>query len=172
MFGDAGSTQGDKMTRYNREMTEEERSKHNERIRMRRGYRRREHNEGMRRRRDNHREEYNEMHRKRVAERREEYNERAREYKAKDLNKRGIKKNNIRKISRRYLLSKHAKLEGYEIHHCFGYEDPKKFIYIPKRLHIRIHQFLRDNNVSADSDHWIAIRDIVKFSDEYSYISC
>ena len=64
------------------------------------------------------------------------------------------------------------KISSYEIHHCFGYDDPSKFIYCSKELHLKIHQFLRDNNIDADTDHWMAIRDIVNNSNEFVYIKC
>ena len=63
-------------------------------------------------------------------------------------------------------------IDGYEIHHCFGYEDPSKFIYISKSLHSKIHQYLRDNNIDASTDHWMHIRDIVNSTDEFMYIKC
>lgn len=87
-----------------------------------------------------------------------------------DLNSNGIPKCNIRTRSRKILGKCHAKLPGYEIHHCFGYEDPNKFLYIPKSLHLKIHQFLRDNKIPADSDHWFAIRELVNSCEEYTYI--
>jgi hypothetical protein len=87
------------------------------------------------------------------------------------LNNSGAKKSNIRNLSSCYLSRRHSKIEGYEIHHCFGYEDYKKFIYIPKELHLQIHQFLRDHNIPAESNHWMAIRDIVNSSGKYTYIS-
>ena len=43
---------------------------------------------------------------------------------------------------------------------------------IYKALHRTIHQFLRDNNISANSDHWMAIRDLVNSTDEFMYIKC
>lgn len=90
----------------------------------------------------------------------EEYNARMKQYSAKDLNKNGTPKNLIRMASERILEKSHAKLPGYQLHHCFGYEDPKKFIYIPKSLHLQIHRLLRDKKIPADSDHWMAIRDL------------
>lgn len=71
--------------------------------------------------------------------------------------------NSVRCMSRYYLFTmlKHKKLKGYEIHHCFGYEDYKKFIYIPREIHLQIHQFLRDNNISADSNHYNQIEHII-----------
>ena len=148
-------------------MTEE----HREYMRKYRAEHRKEINERMRKYRAEHREEIKERMRKRYAEHREEYREYKRKYFAQDLNASGKTKNNIRRRSIRYLYAKHSKLDGYEIHHCFGYEDPKKFIYIPKQLHIQIHQLLRDHKIPADSDHWNAIRDIVNSCEQYTYIS-
>ena len=129
----------------------------------------------MRKYRAEHREERNERMRKYRAEHREEINERMRKhmrkYCAQDLNGSGKRKNNIRTQSRMYLFAKHSRIEGYEIHHCFGYEDYKKFIYIPKQLNIDIHQLLRDRNIPSDKDHWNAIRDLVNSCEQYTYIS-
>ena len=100
----------------------------------------------------------------------EEYSARKRKYQSEDINRNGLTKNSIRIRSGRILEKCHAKLPGYQIHHCFGYEAPEKFIYIPKSLHLRIHQFLRDNNISADEDHWMKIRDLVNSCEEYTYI--
>ena len=90
-------------------------------------------------------------------------------YKKADTNSLGQIKDNIRRMSRRYLFNvlKHTKIKGYEIHHCFGYEDYKKFIYIPKELHLQIHQFLRDNGISADTDHYNQIAKLI-----INYIKC
>ena len=89
-----------------------------------------------------------------------------------DLNSLGETKNSIRQKSLNILKQMNLKIPGYEIHHCFGYEDPSKFIYISKSLHLKIHQFLRDNKISADTDHWMQIRDIVNDTDEFMYIKC
>lgn len=113
--------------------------------------------------------QYNKEHRE---EHREELRAYMRKYKAEDLNKNGATKKSIRDQSRRILEKSHAKLPGYQIHHCFGYEDPRKFIYIPKSLHLQIHQLLRDKKIPADSDHWMAIRDLVNSCEEYVYIKC
>ena len=86
-----------------------------------------------------------------------------------DLNSLGQTKNSIRCVSNNILKKMHLKIPGYEIHHCFGYNDPTKFIYISKSLHLKIHQFLRDNNIAADSDHWMQIRDMVLHCNEYFY---
>ena len=86
-----------------------------------------------------------------------------------DVNSLGESKNNIRNKSKYILKKMKLKIPGYEIHHCFGYNDPTKFIYISKSLHLKIHQFLRDNNIAADSDHWMQIRDMVLHCNEYFY---
>ena len=80
-----------------------------------------------------------------------------------DTNSLGQTKDSIRAKSNYYLFNtlRHTKVEGYEIHHCFGYDDFKKFIYIPKELHLQIHQFLRDNEIDADSDHYSRIEHLI-----------
>lgn len=85
------------------------------------------------------------------------------EYRKAHTNSQGKTKNSVRCMSSYYLFNmlKHKKLEGYEIHHCFGYEDYKKFIYIPRELHLQIHQFLRDNNIDVDSDHYSKIEHLI-----------
>ena len=90
-------------------------------------------------------------------------------YQKSDTNSLGQTKNSIRKKSSSYLFNvlKHTKIKGYEIHHCFGYEDYKKFIYIPKELHLQIHQFLRDNCIDADTDHYNQIAQLI-----INYIKC
>ena len=93
-------------------------------------------------------------------------------YKKADLNSLGQTKNYIRLKSSRVLKRMNLHIDGYEIHHCFGYEDANRFIYISKSLHLKIHQYLRDNNIPADSNHWMAIREIVNNADEFTYIKC
>ena len=95
------------------------------------------------------------------------------EYRLTDLNSNGKIKNNIRKMSNHILFDErhHTKLKGYEIHHCFGYEDPSKFIYIPKSLHTKIHKYLRDNNINANSNHYKYISTMINECEEYIYIS-
>lgn len=84
-------------------------------------------------------------------------------YRKSDTNSLGQTKESIRRMSRCYLFNtlRHTKVEGYEIHHCFGYEDHRKFIYIPKELHLQIHQYLRDNGIDADSNHYAQIEHII-----------
>lgn len=96
-----------------------------------------------------------------------------REYKKNDLNSSGNPKRNIRQQSQYILFNKrkHSKIKGYEIHHAFGYDDPSKFIYIPKTLHNAIHQYLRDNSIDADSCHFDSIKHLINEYTEYTYIS-
>ena len=129
-----------------------------------------EHREYLRKYRAEHREEYRARMRKRYAEHQEEKKSWMRKYQARDLNKKGVSKNSIRSMSWRILERCLSKLPGYEIHHCFGYEDPEKFIYIPKSLHLKVHQFLRDNGITSNTDHWNYIRDLVNSCEEYTYI--
>ena len=115
-----------------------------------------------------HREErkaYNEAHR-------EEAKAYHKAYHNSDTNSLGQTKNNIRAKSRYYLFNvlKHTQLKGYEIHHCFGYDDYRNFIYIPKSLHLQIHQYLRDNNIDADTDHYNKIVHLIIACEEYVYI--
>ena len=98
--------------------------------------------------------------------------EEIKEYQKADVNSLGETKASIRLKSLNILKKSGIKIPGYEIHHCFGYEDPSKFIYISKSLHLKIHQYLRDNSIDADSDHWMAIRDLVNSTDEFMYIKC
>ena len=93
-------------------------------------------------------------------------------YSKSDTNSLGQTKKSIRCKSSYYLFNvlKHTKLKGYEIHHCFGYDDYRNFIYIPKSLHLKIHQFLRDNGISADTDHYSKIVHLIIACEEYVYI--
>lgn len=93
-------------------------------------------------------------------------------YNKTDSNSFGVTKNSIRNRSNYYLFNilKHTKLKGYEIHHCFGYDDYKSFVYIPKELHLQIHQFLRDNEIIADSNHFSQIVHLINAWNGYTYI--
>ena len=75
-------------------------------------------------------------------------------YSKSDVNALGQTKQSIRQKSKRILKRMHVHIDGYEIHHCFGYEDPSKFIYCSREMHRTIHQYLRNNNISTDSDHY------------------
>ena len=94
------------------------------------------------------------------------------EYNKTDVNSLGQTKASIRQKSRQILKQMHLNIPGYEIHHCFTYDDASKFIYISKALHQKIHNYLRDNNIDADADHWMQIRQIVNSTDEFVYIKC
>lgn len=115
-------------------------------------------------------EKYREQRKKWKAEHREEFNAHMRKQMANDLNKNGVPKHNIRQRSKQILYKTHSKIPGYEIHHAFGYDDSNRFIYIPKTLHQKIHQLLRDKNIPSDSNHWNSIRDIVNSYEGYTYI--
>ena len=94
------------------------------------------------------------------------------EYNKSDVNSLGQTKQSIRQKSNYILKKMNLHIDGYETHHCFGYDDPSKFIYISKALHRKIHNYLRDNNIDADTDHWMQIRDLVNSTDEFMYIKC
>ena len=93
------------------------------------------------------------------------------EYKNNEINKFDITLNCIRQKSRLYLKSNHSILKDYEIHHCFGYEDYRKFIYIPKELHYQIHSLLKENNINPKENHWKYIVNLINSFEKYIYIS-
>lgn len=94
------------------------------------------------------------------------------EYQNSQRNESGKTLSSIRMASNQYLFKtlNHTKLENYQIHHCFGYEDHTKFIYIPKSLHLKIHEYLRVNNIDARSNHYKYIRDMINNCTEYTYM--
>lgn len=108
-------------------------------------------------------------HKDEINEQRKEY---YKAYNKSDVNANGETKASIRQKSQAILRKTGIKIPHYEIHHCFGYEDPSKFIYISRALHLKIHQYLRDNNIDASKDHWMNIRDLVNNTDEFMYIKC
>lgn len=110
---------------------------------------------------------YRESHKECLKEYQNQYRK---EYSKSDLNSLGHRKSCIRLKSQRILKRMNLHIPGYEIHHCFGYEDPSKFIYISKALHLKIHAYLREHNIDAGKDHWMHIRDIVNDTDEFVYI--
>ena len=119
---------------------------------------------------EEHKEEYKSYRKNSYSKHQEERKARMKKRYEEDMNKNGVSKGYIRIVSNDILDKVHGKLDCYEIHHCFGYEDSNKFIYIPKYLHTQIHRLLRDNNIPADSNHWNAIRDIVNSCEDYTYI--
>ena len=90
-----------------------------------------------------------------------EAHKRANEYMRSDVNSLGQTKQSIRMKSQRYLKKYGTKIPDYQIHHCFTYDDPAKFIYCSKELHLKIHKFLRDNNIDADSNHYEQIKHLL-----------
>lgn len=78
-----------------------------------------------------------------------------------DVNSLGQTKESIRQKSRRILKKSGIKIPDYQIHHCFTYDDPTKFIYCSKELHLKIHQLLRDNHIDADSNHYEQIKHLL-----------
>ena len=96
--------------------------------------------------------------------------EKVKAYMQSDVNSLGQTKHSIRQKSQRILKKMHLHIPRYEIHHAFGYEDASKFIYISKSLHSKIHKYLREHNIDADSDHWLQISDIVNSTYEFIYI--
>lgn len=91
----------------------------------------------------------------------EHVNEYKKEYTKADVNSLGQTKNSIRLKSLRILNKSGIKIPGYQIHHCCSYTDPSKFIYCSKETHLKIHQFLRDNNIDAASDHYEQIKHLL-----------
>ena len=85
----------------------------------------------------------------------------ATKYYKSELNSLGQTKASIRNKSRYILKKMHLKIPGYQIHHCFTYNDPSKFIYCSKETHLKIHQYLRDNNIDADSNHYEQIKHLL-----------
>ena len=55
--------------------------------------------------------------------------------------------------------------------HCFGYEDYRKFIYIPKELHSKIHSLIKENNINPKENHWKYIVNLINSFEKYIYIS-
>ena len=115
---------------------------------------------------ESHREEMKAYHQAHLEERKAYM----KAYSKSDVNSLGQTKQSIRMKSLRILKKMNLHIDGYEIHHCFGYEDPSKFIYCSKEMHRLIHAYLRQHNIDADSDHWMAIRELVNSTDEFWYI--
>lgn len=79
--------------------------------------------------------------------------------------------NNARRRTQRYFNSLNlSKIPGYEIHHCCGYDEYTKFIYIPRSLHYKIHNRLRELNIDANTNHYNYIVDLINNCSEYTYI--
>ena len=78
-----------------------------------------------------------------------------------DVNALGQTKCSIRSKSQYYINKYGTKIQGYQIHHCCGYIEPYKFIYCSKEMHKLIHSYLRQHNISADSDHYEQIKHLL-----------
>lgn len=89
------------------------------------------------------------------------HKEELKEYHKADVNSLGQTKRSIRCKSNRYINKYGTKIPGYQIHHCCTYTEPYKFIYCSKEIHLKIHQYLRDNNISADTDHYEQIKQLL-----------
>ena len=91
----------------------------------------------------------------------EAHKEQSKAYYKSDVNALGQTKKSIRHKSLYILKKSGIKIHGYQIHHCFTYDDPSKFIYCSKELHMQIHQYLRDNSIDADSNHYEQIKHLL-----------
>lgn len=94
-------------------------------------------------------------------EHKEQINEYMKSYRVIDVNSVGFPKGNIRTLSNNYLAKYGMKIPGYEIHHCCTYTEPYKFIYCSRDLHRRIHSYLREQNIDADTDHYDLIKHLL-----------
>ena len=83
------------------------------------------------------------------------------DYNKSDLNSLGQTKQSIRRKSLYYLSKYGKKIPGYQIHHCCTYDDPYKFIYCSKEMHLLIHSYLRQHNIDSDSDHYEYIKHLL-----------
>ena len=108
-----------------------------------------------------HKEEMKEYMKAYYQEHKEHINAYMRSYRKVDINSMGFPKGNIRMISNIYLSKYGLKIPGYEIHHCCTYTEPYKFIYCSKDLHHRIHSYLREHNIDADTDHYDLIKHLL-----------
>ena len=112
---------------------------------------------------------WNESHKEEKIERDKAYNkahkdklnEYTKDYQRKHRNSLGKTKNCVRALSNHFLKKYGKKIPGYEIHHCCTYDEPYKFIYCSKEMHKLIHSYLRQHNISADSNHYDLIKHIL-----------
>ena len=111
--------------------------------------------------RESHKEECKSRNKAWIEAHKEEHNEYMKDYVKADLNSLGQAKAIIRWKSNNYLKKYGKKMPGYEIHHCCTYTEPYKFIYCSKEMHLKIHQYLRDNNIEADSNHYAQIKHLL-----------
>ena len=111
--------------------------------------------------RKDHYKSYNKAYRESHKDYYKKHKEYLNNYKKADVNSLGKTKDSIRASSRYYLQKNGTKIPGYQIHHCFTYDEPYKFIYCSKEKHLEIHQYLRDNKIDADSDHYEQIKHLL-----------
>lgn len=110
---------------------------------------------------EDHKEEHNTKSKEWYEAHRKERCEHIKLYQKVDVNSLGDTKNNIRRKSRIYLNKHGYTISGYEIHHCCTYNEPYKFIYCSKELHLKIHAYLREHNINADSNHFEQIKHLL-----------
>ena len=91
----------------------------------------------------------------------EEINEYMKDYRKADVNSLGQTKESIRHKSQRYMNKYGTKIKGYQIHHCCTYDEPYKFIYCSKEIHLLIHSYLRQHNIDANSNHFEQIKHLL-----------
>ena len=98
--------------------------------------------------------------------------EAAKRYKVEvDVTADGTPRRNVRSSSKKYLKRFGIeKQKGYVIHHCFGYENRDKFVYLPVELHNEIHKFLRSKDIIADSNHYELIKDMLERSEKPTFV--
>ena len=111
-----------------------------------------------------HKEEakaYKQAHKEEAKEWCETHKEQIKAYYKTDINSLGQTKHSIRNKSQRYLAKYGSKIPGYQIHHCCTYDDPYKFIYCSKEMHLLIHSYLKQHNIDADSDHYQYIKHLL-----------
>lgn len=92
---------------------------------------------------------------------RESHKEDDKAYKKADVNSFGIPKVKIRVKSNQYLKKHGTKIPGYQIHHCFTYDEPYKFIYCSIKKHLEIHKYLRENKIEAETNHYEQIKHLL-----------
>lgn len=88
------------------------------------------------------------------------------EYKTRDANSEGTLFSTIRIKSHKYLVNEleFEKIQGYQIHHCFTYDNEERFVYLPSWLHHKIHRFLKKNGISSNTDHYNEILPMMRES--------
>ena len=112
---------------------------------------------------------YYKKHKEEILSRQKAYNQKHKDdikaykknYRKADVNSFGKPKHYIRNQSNYYLQKHGTKIPGYEIHHCFTYDDPHKFIYCSIEKHLEIHEFLNEKGINADTNHYEQIKHLL-----------